>query len=80
MKNWCKIIELEEHDVLIEKTMDDDSDNSAIRISVEVEGCKISQTFVYEELTERNKNYDGMGAIHATKFVDAVNNLIKTAE
>lgn len=49
MKNWVKIISLENHDVCVERVYEDKDEQEAVTVSWMTELCKVVQTFGYED-------------------------------
>jgi hypothetical protein len=49
MKNWCKIIELEEDDVLVQRTNNEDGETVVFSCRLETHDAKVSMEFESEE-------------------------------
>jgi hypothetical protein len=56
MKNWCKIIELEEDDVLIQRTSNEDEEE-AVSFSCRLETHNATATMAFENEEEADKAF-----------------------
>jgi hypothetical protein len=55
MKDWCKIIETETYDVLVQRKSDDDTE--LILITIQTDDAEITQTLGFDNVKKANKVY-----------------------
>jgi hypothetical protein len=75
MKNWCKVVPLEEHDVLVER-ISNEQDKEAIRASIRVDGVHLVAVLGFGEEEEHyhaaDKAFEEYGEANATEFRDGM--------
>jgi len=77
MKDWCKIIPLEEVDVLVER-ISNEQDKEAIRCSMRVNGMHLVAVMGFEEDGEKaDAAYEKYDKAGAEEFLD---NILKMME
>jgi hypothetical protein len=72
MKNWCRIIELEAHDVLIKRDSENDSENVSISIMTEL--CQVNKTlnFEKEDSEKADAKYKEIDEDYCVKFINGI--------
>lgn len=60
MKNWCKIIETDENQILVTKDFDHEEDVYQISVRISVDGIGCTQSMGYQEEHTRDKRLDGI--------------------
>lgn len=76
-KKWCKIIELEKHDVVVHKDYKEgDSHPFVIRIMADFEIGLLTTTLSGSDEKKRDMLYDDFGVKMATGFIDQMNEMI----
>ena len=69
MKNWCKVIPLEDYDVLVER-ISNEQDKEAIRVSVRMHGMHLMAIMGFEEDGEKaDKAFDKYDEAGAGEFI-----------
>lgn len=72
MKNWCKIIELENYSVLVQR-LSDGENNEHIVISTRLEGVTPSITACFEEDSDKaDEKFKAYNADSAKEFVNSM--------
>jgi len=51
MKGWCKIIETEKYDVLVQRKSDDEAE--VVSVTIQTEICEVTQTLGFDENVEK---------------------------
>ena len=69
-KNWCKIVELEEHDVLVQRRSNDD-DGEHIKVSIAMDGMHLSLKLTGENSDDADAMYEKFSKVDAEKIVES---------
>jgi hypothetical protein len=72
MKNWCRIIELEAHDVLIKRDSENDSENVVVSIMTKL--CQVNKTlsFKKEDSEKADAKYKVIDEDYCIKFINGI--------
>lgn len=60
MKNWCKIITTDTHDILVKKNYDQEEDRYGLSLIIQNEDIEITQTLWYRKEDVRNILFEEM--------------------
>lgn len=74
---YFRIIELPDHDVLLEKDWDEETNNPLCSVIFHVEGIRVAQKLGYETEEQRDKAFDEITAEQAQTVVNGVLSLIQ---
>lgn len=72
MKNWCRIIELEAHDVLIKRSFDDDEQN--VEVIIQTRGIEVNKiiSFKHKDSDKADDLYKEIDKEFCIKFINEV--------
>jgi hypothetical protein len=77
MKNWCKIIEMPEHDVLLQR-LSDNENLEHISVSVKIDGALANFKLSYKEDEKlANETFEKFDGNDAQKIIDSVLEMFK---
>lgn len=69
---YFRIIELPEHDVLVEKDWDNEGDNPVCDVVFHIDGVRISQKLGYDNEADRDKTFNELTNEQAQGMVDNI--------
>jgi len=79
MKNWCKIIKLKKHDVLVERLTDEDN-KEVVRMAAQNPGGMLVQTAGFDTKEQADEFYSLYGKKQGDQLVNDLNEMIPNEE
>lgn len=76
-KVYFRIIELDNSQMLLQKSYDEEEEKPTLIVSFHVEGCYVTQTHGYNEESKRDKMFNTYTDVQAQSMFDSTLKLLK---